>query len=65
MPRDVTSKPITPRGRNIITRVDELIDPYTGQRNVPLPLLEQVFWEEDVHLIRTISVHVEMEDAVG
>lgn len=28
-------------------------------------ILEQVFWEEDVHLIRAIPVHVEMEDTVG
>jgi hypothetical protein len=27
LPRDVTRRPITHRGRNLITKVDELIDP--------------------------------------
>jgi hypothetical protein len=27
LPRGVTRRPITPRGRNLIQRVDELIDP--------------------------------------
>lgn len=29
VPRDMTRKPITPRGRNLLQRVDELIDPVT------------------------------------
>ena len=34
MPRDITRKPITPRGRNMLTTVDELIDPITAQWDV-------------------------------
>lgn len=30
LPRDHLRRPFTPRGANLLTRVDELIDPYTG-----------------------------------
>lgn len=63
MLRDNTRRPITPRGRNILTTVDELIDPITGQWDVYL--LNQTFREEDVQIIKSISVHVEMEDVIG
>lgn len=63
LPRGSTRRPSTPRGANIISRVYELIDPHTGDWDVPL--LELIFWEEDVRIIRTIPVHVEMEDVIG
>jgi hypothetical protein len=47
----------------MLTTVDELIDPISGQWDVDL--LNQTFWEEDVHIIRSIPVHVEMEDAIS
>jgi hypothetical protein len=63
VPRGVTRKPITPRGRNLIRTVDELIDPATEDWDVEL--LNQTFWEADVQVIRTIPVHTEMNDVVG
>jgi hypothetical protein len=41
-----TRRPITPKGRNIIKMVDELIEPATESWDVPL--LSQIFWDEDV-----------------
>jgi len=43
--------------------VDELIDPISEKWDVPL--LKQVFWEEDVQLIRSVHVHLDMDDIVG
>jgi hypothetical protein len=63
MPRGATRRPITPRGRTLIQRVDELIDPVTESWD--LQLLSQTFWEEDVKVIRTIPVHVEMDDVLA
>lgn len=63
LPRGVTRRPVSPRRHNILTRVHELIDPATEQWDVEL--LKQMFHEEDVRLIRSIPVHVDMEDAIG
>lgn len=63
IPRDHTRRPITPRGRNLVTRVEELIDPSTGSWDVEL--LTQTFWPEDVNMIRTIPVHIEMDDMLA
>lgn len=41
LPRGQTRKPIIPKGSNIITKVEELIDPYTGRWDVEL--LKQTF----------------------
>ena len=54
---------LTPKGRNLLTTVEELIDPTTGQWDVQL--LNQTFWEEDIQIIRAILVHAEMEYVVG
>lgn len=43
--------------------MDELIDPISEKWDVPL--LKQVFWEEDVQLIRSVHVHLDMDDIVG
>jgi len=48
---------------NILTHVDELIDPSTGQWDEQL--VRQIFWPQDVELILSISVHVEMDDVVA
>ena len=63
LPRDLSKVPITPRGRNLITKVDELIDPHTEHRDIPL--LEEIFREEDVQINRSIPTHLEMDDVVG
>jgi hypothetical protein len=50
--------------KNIITKVDELIIVMIEQWDVPL--LNQIFWEEDVQIIRSsIPIYLEMEDVVG
>ena len=61
--RDLSRLPLTPRGRNLVRTVDDLIDPVTKQWDIPL--LQQTFLEEDVQAIRSIPIHQEMEDVVG
>ena len=56
------SRSLLRRG-NIIHRVDELIDPVT--ENWDVQLLTQMFWEEDVRMIRSLPVHLDMNDVVG
>ena len=63
IPRGFTRRVITPRGQNILSRVSELIDPYTGSWDHEL--LEQTFWEEDVEIIKAIPVHQDMEDVIA
>jgi hypothetical protein len=64
LPRGVTRRPITPRGQNIIQRVDELIDPVIESWDLQL-LSQTFFWEEDVKVIRAILVHVEIDDIIA
>ena len=52
LPREWTRRPITPRGSNLLTTVDELIDPSTGKLDEPL--VEQTFFEEDAKLILSL-----------
>uniref|UniRef100_J3LWH3 Reverse transcriptase zinc-binding domain-containing protein n=1 Tax=Oryza brachyantha TaxID=4533 RepID=J3LWH3_ORYBR len=63
IPRGSTRKPITPKGRNLITRVADLIDPITNTWDHEL--LCQTFWDEDVRVIESITVHVDMEDVIA
>ena len=42
LPREITRRPITPKGRNLLTTVEEFIDPITGQWDAQL--LNQIFW---------------------
>lgn len=49
VPREVTRRPITPGGRTLIQRVEELIDSVTDEWD--LQLLCQTFWEDDVKVI--------------
>lgn len=46
-----------------MTNVGELIDPTTEQWDTQL--LNQIFCQEDVKIIRSIPVHAELEDVVG
>lgn len=43
--------------RNLLNKVEELINPVTGQWDIQL--LQQTFWEDDFQLIRCLPVHVE------
>lgn len=63
IPRSWSRKPLTPRGANLVSKVEELIDPYTGSWDDGL--LVQTFWEEDVAAIKSIPVHAKMEDMVA
>lgn len=63
LPRDLSRLPISPRGRTLITKVEELIDPVTEKWDIPL--LEQIFGEEDVQLVRSIPLNTEMDAALG
>jgi hypothetical protein len=54
---------LTLRGRNLLTRVEELIDPTMGQWDVEL--ITQTFVEEDVKIILSIPVHLELDDVVA
>lgn len=47
----------------MLTTVDEQINPITTHWDVAL--VNQTFWEEDVQIIKTIPVHVEMEHVIG
>jgi hypothetical protein len=51
---------LLPKGNNIITRVEELIDPNTGKWDVEL--VKQTFWPQDVNCILAIPTHAELED---
>jgi hypothetical protein len=61
--QEVSGRPITPRGRNILQKVAELIDPGTEQWDDQL--LHQTFWEDDIKLIKSLPVHTDMNDIVG
>jgi hypothetical protein len=63
LPRNLSWVLITPRGRNLITKVDELIDPNTEHWDIPF--LEEIFREEDVQIIQSIPTHLEIDDVVG
>jgi len=49
-----TRRPITPRGNNLLTAVDDLIDPATGDWD--RELVEEIFWEEDAKLILALQL---------
>ena len=64
IPTSETRKIITPRGATMLSKVEELIDPYTGQWDESL--IRDVFWEVDVHRILQIPLRVQvMEDFVS
>jgi len=63
IPKGITRRPRTPRGNTVLSRVSELIDPYTGTWDTEL--VKDLFWEEDVPNILSIPVHVDREHMVA
>jgi hypothetical protein len=60
LPRGTTRRPITPRGRSILNKVSDLIDPYTGTWDKEL--IHDIFWEEYVKHILAIPIKRGEED---
>jgi hypothetical protein len=54
---------ISPRGRNLVTTVDELINPIDGQWDVQL--INDIFWPIDAHRILQIPIANGREDLVA
>lgn len=54
LPRDMSRKPIAPRGAYLLRDVVELIDPMTGSWDAQL--VRDTFWEEDARIILAIPV---------
>jgi len=54
---------MTPRGNNLVTTVEELINPVTGYWDEDLN--KDLFWPVDVHWILQISLSVGREDLVS
>ena len=63
IPRDMSRRPITPRGAVLLRDVSELIDPVIGEWDVVL--VRNIFWEEDARIILSIPVHAGMENRVA
>jgi hypothetical protein len=55
LPRTWARRPLTPRGNNLISRVDELVDPTTGSWDVQL--VKDTFLEVDAKLILSLPIH--------
>jgi hypothetical protein len=60
IPSGFSRRPRTPRGSTILSKVSDLIDPYTGTWDTVL--VKDLFWEEDVVNILAIPVHIDQED---
>ena len=58
-----TRRPSTSRGQNLLSRVADLIDPYTGSWDEQL--VQQTFDEENVKAILAIPVHTELDDVLA
>lgn len=54
LPRDHTRKPLTPRGQSLLTRVEELINPISGEWDEQL--VRDTFWPEDAEVILSIPI---------
>jgi hypothetical protein len=61
--RDDARYPITPRRQCILTKVQELIDPISGQWDYDL--VKQTFYEVDVETILAIPIREDFEDFVA
>lgn len=55
LPRDLTRKPLTPRGATLLTEVEELLDLAIGSWEITL--VKEIFWEEDAEIILALPVH--------
>jgi hypothetical protein len=64
LPNGVTRRPITPKGRTLLNKVSELIDPYTGNGNWDEELVHEIFWEEDMQYILSIPVKQGYDDSL-
>ena len=60
LPRGLTQRQYTPMGPNLLTFVNDLIDPVTGQWDKEL--IEQTFWSEDALAILSIPTPDGMDD---
>jgi hypothetical protein len=63
IPRDSTRKPLTPRGRVLISRVSELINPITNGWDEEL--VKQTCVDQDVEIILSTPVHIDLEDLMA
>lgn len=63
IPRESSRKPITPRRANILTTVDELLDPATGTWDSEL--VNDIFWKEDAIIILAMTVHEGRENVLA
>jgi hypothetical protein len=63
LPREDAPRPITPKGRCLLSRVSELIDPGTGQWDEQL--VRNNFWEMDANTILAIPIRDDFEDFIA
>jgi hypothetical protein len=63
LPREWSRKPMTPKGHNVLSRVEELIDPATGGWDNEL--VRQTFWPQDVDIVLSTRVHHDLDDLVA
>ena len=59
IPRGSTRRISSPKGRNLIGRVSELINPITNQWDADL--IKQTFWPEDANIILQIPIQEQTE----
>jgi hypothetical protein len=60
IPRQGSRIPITPRHQNLLTRVQELIDPITGDWDEVL--VRNTFWDVDAYEILKIPIRDDFDD---
>jgi hypothetical protein len=60
LPRGVTRRPATPKGRSLLSRVSDLIDPNTGAWDEQL--IYDTFWSDDAETIMAITTDPLMLD---
>jgi hypothetical protein len=60
LPRGVTRRPATPKGRSLLSRVSDLIDPNTGAWDEQL--VYDTFWSDDAETIMAIPIDPLMLD---
>jgi hypothetical protein len=60
LPRSWSRRPVTPKRQSIISKVSELIDPYTGSWD--RQLVQSIFFEQDSDVILAIPLREDMED---
>lgn len=63
LPRDESRRPFTPKGSNLLSYVDELINPVTGCWDEAL--VRDTFWDEDADFILCIPIHEGMDDLIA